>query len=269
VHRLSAVVITHNEERDVGRTLDALPFADEVLVVDSLSTDRTVEVCAARGARVVSHPFRGYGTQKRFAVGLAAHDWVLCVDADEVVTPELARAIRELLSGDAPPPHPAYRLVFRTVFMGRPLLHGARETHVRLFDRRRAGWDDAPVHETVRVNGEIGILPGHVLHESARDVSEAIAKLNAYTTRAALERRGRPGRGVASLILSGAYHFFRHFVLRRQFLNGVPGLAWSMLFAVGSVVKHVKTHELAASPRAAAAREVPAATPASQARVSG
>jgi glycosyltransferase involved in cell wall biosynthesis len=268
LHRLSAVVITHNEERDVGRTLDALAFADEVLVVDSLSTDRTVEVCAARRARVVSHPFRGFGTQKRFAVGLASHDWVLCVDADEVVTPELARAIRELLSGDAPPSFPAYRLAFRTVFMGRTLLHGARETHIRLFDRRRAGWDDAPVHETVRVNGEIGILPGYVLHETAHDVSEAIEKLNAYTTCAAADRRGRPVRGVPALLVSGAYHFFRHYLVRRHFLNGVPGLAWSLLFAVGSVVKHVKAYELIAPPGSAEG-EVPDATHAPQARISG
>ena len=268
MHRLTAVVITHNEERDVGRTLDALAFADEILVVDSHSTDRTVEVCAARGARVVSHAFRGYGTQKRFAVGLASHDWVLCVDADEVVTPELASAIRAVLASDAPE-FPAYRLQFRTVFMGRPLVHGARETHVRLFDRRRAGWDDAPVHETVRVNGEIGVLPGHVLHESARDVSEAIDKLNGYTTRAAIDRRGRPLRGVAALFGAGVYHFVRHFFFRRQFLNGVPGLAWSMLFAVGSVVKHVKAHELATLSDAAPEGGVPAARPAPQARVSG
>ncbi len=266
---LSAVVITHNEERDVARTLDALAFADEIVVVDSNSTDRTVEVCRSRGARVVSHAFRGYGPQKRFAVSLAAHDWVLCVDADEVVTPELARSIRALLSAPEEPPCAAYRVVFRPVFMGQELVHGARETHVRLFDRRRAGWDDAPVHESVLTKGEIGTLPGLVLHETARDVAEAIDKLNAYTTRAASERRGRPVRGTAALLLSGAYHFFRHFVLRRQFLNGVPGFAWSMLFAVGSVVKHVKAHELPPGPATDAEGEAPPAAPSPQARVSG
>jgi glycosyltransferase involved in cell wall biosynthesis len=269
LRRLSAVVITHNEERDVARTLDALAFADEIVVVDSHSTDRTVEVCQARGARVVTHGFRGFGPQKRFAVSLATHDWVLCVDADEVVTPELARSIRDLLSAEAEPPCAAYRVAFRTVFMGRELVHGARETHVRLFDRRRAGWDDAPVHESVIVRGETGLLPGHVLHRTARDVAEAINKLNAYTTRAADERRGRPVRGTAALLVSGAYHFFRHFVLRRQFLNGVPGFAWSMLFAVGSVVKHVKAHELEPDPAARAEGEARAATAAPQARVSG
>jgi glycosyltransferase involved in cell wall biosynthesis len=267
MERLSAVVITRNEERDIGATLDALAFADELLVVDSNSTDRTVEICAARGARVVLHPFRGYGAQKRFAVAAAAHDWVLCVDADEVVTPELGLAICRLLGSDAPPPFAAYRLGFRTVFMGRPLRHGRRETHVRLFDRRRAGWNDASVHERVIVYDATGDLPGHVLHESARDVSEAIEKLNAYTSRAAAGGR-RSGRGSAALLAAGAYHFFRHFVLRRQFLNGVPGFAWSMLFAVGSVVKHLKMAEAADEVPAVAAGERPA-TPLSSARGAG
>ena len=269
MRRLSAVLITHNEERDVARTLDALAFADEIVVVDSHSTDRTVEVCRAYGARVVTHRFRGFGPQKQFAVSLATHDWVLCVDADEVVTPELARSIHELLSTEADPPCAAYRVPFRTVFMGRPLRHGARELHVRLFDRRRAGWDDASVHESVVVQGRIGTLAGHVLHATARDVAEAIEKLNAYTTRAANERRGRPVRGTATLLFAGIYHFFRHFLLRGQFLNGVPGFTLSMLLAVGSVVKHVKGHELAPAPDALPEGEDRAATPAEQAQVSG
>jgi len=243
---ISAVVITRDEERDIGRTLDALAFADEIVVVDSFSTDRTVDICRARGARVLSEPFRGYGPQKRFAVAQATHDWVLCIDADEVVDPELADAVHALLGGEVAPSCAAYALSFRTVFMGTPLLHGARETHVRLFDRRRAAWSDARVHERVVHDGPIGRLPGFVLHESTRDVAETLEKLNQYTSRAASDLGGRPPRGVGSLLLSGAWHFFRHFVVKRQFLNGVPGFGWSMLFAVGSLVKHLKAYEVAA-----------------------
>jgi glycosyltransferase involved in cell wall biosynthesis len=262
LRRLSAVLITRNEERDIGRTLDALSFVDEVVVVDSGSTDRTVELCTARGARVVSQPFLGYGPQKRLAVSLASNDWVLCVDADEVVTPELARSIQDLLSRAEEPPAPAYRLPFRPVFMGHPLVHGARETHVRLFDRRRANWDEAQVHESVVVDGAVGTLRGFVLHETAKTISESLEKLDRYTTRAAEERRGRPLRGALALLVSGAFTFFKHYVLRRNFLNGVPGFTWSMLFAVGSVVKYAKGHERptdAADPSAGAA---PAAPPA-------
>jgi glycosyltransferase involved in cell wall biosynthesis len=252
------VVITRNEERDVAHALDALAFCDEIIVVDSLSTDRTAQVCASRGARVIARPFAGYGAQKRFAVAQASHDWVLCVDADEVVTPALADAICALRATGDEPPVAGYRLAFRNVFMGRTLRHGPGERHVRLFDRRRASWTDAPVHERVEVNGAVGDLPGLVLHRTARDLTEAFEKLNAYTSIAAAGRCGLSRRGPAALLASGAWHFFRHFVLRRQCLNGVPGLAWSMLFAVGSMTKYLKAAERAAEHPEPAARPVPA-----------
>jgi glycosyltransferase involved in cell wall biosynthesis len=112
-------VITRNEEREIGRTLDALSFADELVVVDSGSTDGTSAICRGRGARVIERAFDGYGPQKRFAVAQATHDWVLCIDADEVISPELADSIRTVLAGE--PACAAYALRFLTVFMGRVL----------------------------------------------------------------------------------------------------------------------------------------------------
>jgi glycosyltransferase involved in cell wall biosynthesis len=251
--KLSAVLITHNEERDVGRTLAALTFVDEVVVVDSGSTDRTVEVCRAQGARVLTHAFEGFGAQKRWAVEQAAHDWVLCLDADEEVLPELADAIRALL-GAGEPPCAAYRLRRKTVFMGQVLEHGpvSRDYCVRLFDRRRAGWTAALVHEVVEVAGPVGDLPGAALHYTVRDLSESIGKMDAYSTLGAAElaRRGKR-RSTLGLLLTTPFQFFRHYVLHQNFRNGVPGLAWSIMNAVGSVMKYLKARELAAT----AARE--------------
>lgn len=258
---LSAVIITRDEERDVARTIRALSFADEVLVVDSGSTDGTVKVCRALGARVLEHAFEGFGPQKRWAVAQAAHPWVLCVDADEVVTPELGEAIRALLAAGEPP-CAAYALRFVTVFMGRALAHGplARKLHVRLFDRRRARWTEAPVHERVVVDGALGVLPGAVLHYTVRDLSESLAKMDEYSTLAAAElvRRGRR-RGWLALVLTPPVQFFRHYVLQQHFRNGVPGLAWAAMNAIGSVMKHLKARELegVASPAARASRPSP------------
>jgi glycosyltransferase involved in cell wall biosynthesis len=247
--RLSAVIITRNEERDVLRTIRALAFVDEVLVVDSGSTDRTVEICRTAGARVLDHPFQGFGPQKRWAVEQAAHDWVLCVDADEVVSTELAAAIRALLAAGEPP-CAAYRFRFLTVFMGRPLRHGpvSRRLHVRLFDRRRAGWTGAAVHEEVEAQGEVGLLPGAMLHYTVRDLSESLAKLDAYSTLGAAElfRRGRR-RGALALVFTAPVQFLRHFLFHQNFRNGVPGLAWSLMNAMGSVMKYLKARELEAA----------------------
>jgi glycosyltransferase involved in cell wall biosynthesis len=259
MRKLSAVVITRNEERDIGHTLDALAFADEVVVVDSCSTDRTADLCRGRGARVIERAFDGYGPQKRFAVAQATHDWVLCIDADEVVSPELAASIRAVLAGE--PACAAYALRFHTVFMGRVLTRGCSEAHVRLFDRRRARWNDASVHERVEVAGPTGLLAGFVLHATARDLSEAIQKLDLYTTRSALElhARGARPRSLASIVASSAFHFFKHWILRGLVLNGVPGFAWAMLFAIGSAVKHFKVLQLAATSRPAPAQDEPCA----------
>jgi glycosyltransferase involved in cell wall biosynthesis len=244
--RLSTVIIARDEEADIGRSLDAVRFADEILVVDSGSTDRTVEICRSRGARVLEHGFEGYGPQKRWAVAQSSNDWVLCIDADEVLTPDLARAIRELLAGD--PPLPAYRLTFHTVFMGRALSRGAigRRGHVRLFDRRRARWNEARVHETVEVDGPVGSLPGVVHHHNVRDLSEAVVKLDRYSRLGAEElvRCGGRPRSAAALLALTPYHFLRHWLLNGNVLNGIPGFGWAFMLTATSVLKHLKVREL-------------------------
>lgn len=243
---LSAVIITLNEELDIGRTVRALSFADEVLVVDSGSTDRTVEIARSLGARVLHHAFEGYGAQKRWSVEQAAHDWVLHLDGDEVVSPELGRNIRALLDAGEPP-CAAYRICFPTVFLGRVMRHGplAAKWKVRFFDRRRAAWTGSRVHELVQPDGPLGDLDGTALHYTTRDLSDCLQKLDAYSSLAAAElvRRGKR-RGTLALVFTMPVQFFRHYLLDRNFLNGIPGLAWSLLDSLGSVMKYLKAREL-------------------------
>ncbi len=259
--RLSAVLITLDEEQNVGRALDAVRFADEIVVVDSGSSDRTVELCRARGARVLTRRFDGYGPQKRFAVSQASNDWVLCLDADEVVTPELAAAIRALLASGEPP-HPAYAFRFVTHLMGAPLRHGwgTRKAHVRLFDRRRARWTDARIHETVEADGPAGRLDGEVLHDAERDLAESLRKLDSYSTEAArvLHARGRR-RSPLATAFTGAFHFLNHWIIRGNFLDGAPGLAFSFLHAAGAMAKYLKADELRAA--GAVAKDLEAGEP--------
>lgn len=248
---LSAVVIAKDEAPTIRRCLESLAFADEILVVDSGSTDGTLEVAREMGARVVEHPFEGYGPQKRFAVAQASHDWVLSVDADEEVTPELAAALRALLSGP-PPAAAAFRLRFTIVFMGRRFTRGAyaNDWHVRLLDRRRAQFDEAQVHERVVAEGEVGTLrAGVMLHHTARDLEHYLVKMNRYSTRGAeqLFLRGK-SRSAVAVFFAGPFYFFREWLLRGSVLNGLPGLVWAMVHSLEPIMKYLKLLERRARP---------------------
>ena len=241
---LSVVLITHNAAAQLADGLASVAFADEVLVVDSGSSDGTAELAARYGARVVQKEWMGFGRQKQFAVEQAAHDWVLCLDADERVSPELAASLVRALQA---PASPVYRMARRNRFLGRWLRHGEGypDWSVRLFDRREARWSDDPVHEKVLFAVTPGTLEGDLLHESAEDIGRYLEKQNRYTTLAAeeLHRRGKRA-GMAELMLSPLVRFIKFYVLRLGFLDGLPGLAHISVGCMNSFMKYAKLAEL-------------------------
>jgi len=244
---ISAVVITKNEARNVERCLRSLaPVADEILVVDDHSTDETVALCERLGARVVRQPWLGFGPQKNLGNGLARHDWILSVDADEALDEELQAAIREArargLSG-------AYQVTRLNSYYGRFIRHGLEypDRKVRLFPRSRARWNDSLVHEGLVLDERLSVtrLGGHLLHYTYADVAEHVAKANRYTSLAAEEafRRGaRPS--LARMLGSPATVFLKAYLLRRGFLDGLHGLVLSVLHAHGAFLKYVKLWDL-------------------------
>lgn len=243
---LSLVVITRDAATQLADCLASLPRAGERLVVDSGSRDDTVEIARARGARVVEHAWLGFGPQKRYAVGEAAHDWVLCLDADERVTPALARAIDALFARGAPPAA-AYAVARRNRFLGRWLAHGEGypDWNVRLFDRRRAHWTDDAVHEHVVADGPVERLDGDLLHDSAESLEGYVAKQNRYTTlqAEAMHARGETA-GLARIALSPLARFLRFYVLRLGMLDGAAGFAHVAIGAFASFLKYAKLRAL-------------------------
>jgi glycosyltransferase involved in cell wall biosynthesis len=239
---VSLVVITRDAASDIAECLLSAPFCADALVVDSGSGDHTVETARRCGARVVSHPWQGFGPQKQFAVAQARHDWVLCLDADERLTPALRESIVALFaSGD--PPHAAYALARRNRFLGRWLAHGEGypDWTTRLFDRRRAQWSADPVHERVLASGPVGRLDGDLLHASAESIERYIAKQNRYTTLQAdaLHASGARSSGF-KMAASPLARFFRFYVLRLGFLDGAAGFAHIAIGAFASFLKHAK-----------------------------
>jgi glycosyltransferase involved in cell wall biosynthesis len=241
---LSAVLITRNAASRIEACLASVAFADEIVVVDSGSDDGTCEAAARLGARVVHKDWLGFGRQKQFAVDQAAHDWVLCIDADERVSPQLAASIRRAL---ASPVSPVYRMARRNRFLGRWLAHGEGypDWSPRLFERNHARWSDDTVHEKVLYAVTPGTLEGDLLHDSAEDLATYLDKQNRYTTLAArqLYENGRRA-GALELLLSPVVRFFKFYVLRLGFLDGVPGLVHISIGCMNSFHKYAKLIDL-------------------------
>jgi len=246
---LSLCVITRDAAAQLDDCLASVPFAGEIVVVDSGSRDDTVEIARRRGARVIDHAWPGFGAQKNFAVGQARHDWVLCLDADERLTPELAGAIRAaLVTCDDPGGAAAYAMARRNRFLGRWLAHGEGypDWNVRLFDRRRARWTDDPVHENVVAEGPVARLNGDLLHASAESLDAYLAKQNRYTTLQAEAMHARGERaGVIRLLLSPLVRFVRFYVVKQGFRDGAAGLVHIAIGCFNSFVKYAKLRALA------------------------
>lgn len=237
---LSAVIIARNEESAIGACLDSLAWCQEIVMVDSGSTDRTREIAVERGARVIDHEWEGYGRQKNYAVRQATNEWVLCVDADEIVGAELRASIEKTL---AAPTYQAYEMARCNRFLGRWLRHGEGypDWSLRLFESKAARWSDDPVHEKVIVQGPVGKLDGDLLHDSADSLHDYLEKQNRYTSlqAEALHLAGmRPS--VLKMVLGPIVRFVKFYVLRLGFLDGVPGLVHILIGCNNTLMKNAK-----------------------------
>ena len=242
--RLSVVVITRNEAANIRAALESVRWADELVVVDSGSTDDTLRIARGIADRVTAHEWQGYGAQKNHAAGLAAHDWILSLDADERVSPALAREIRSLL--DAEPAARGYRCPRVTRYLGRWIrsTDWYPDLQLRLYDRRAARWSDRLVHESVAIDGAVGRLRGELEHHAYRDVSHHLQTIDRYTTLAARQMR-REGRraGWIDLAVRPPAAFVRNYVLRGGMRDGALGLVVSLLNAGYVFLKFAKLWE--------------------------
>lgn len=240
---ISVILITRDAAAHVERALRSVAWADERIVVDAGSTDDTVALARPLATRVESREWPGYGAQKNHAASLAAHDWVLSLDADEAVTGALRDEIAALaIPADAA----AYRMPRVTWYLGRWIrtTDWYPDRAVRLYDRRRARWDDRAVHEALVVDGTIGDLDGELEHRPYADVAQHLSRMNHYTTLAAAQMHAA-GRRVQAwhLLVHPPAAFLRNYVARRGFRDGMPGLIVSLLGGVYVLLKYVKLWE--------------------------
>lgn len=243
--KLTVTVITRNEAAHIAAVLDSVAWADERIVVDAHSTDGTAEIARRHGARVEIRDWAGYSDQKNYAADLAAHDWILSIDADERVSPELAGEIRRVLAG--PPAARGYRVPRVTWYLGRWIrsTDWYPDYQLRLYDRRAGRWNGRRVHESVEMSARPGVLTHDLQHYAYRDISHHLQTIDRYTTLAAEQwlEEGRRTTAIGALAHS-KLAFLRNFVLRRGFTDGAAGFLVSMLNSYYVFLKFAKLWEL-------------------------
>jgi glycosyltransferase involved in cell wall biosynthesis len=240
VSRLSAIIISENEAANIGACLDCLAFCDERIVVDGGSVDCTVEAARAKGARVVSHAFDGFGAQKNYALSLATGDWVLSIDADERVSPALAHAIEAAISKG---PADAYEMPRLSRFLGRVMHHSGwyPDYVLRLFRKGCARFSNDLVHERVICDGVVGRIPEPLDHYPVLRLEDAVSRMDRYSTAgAAMIAVSDRKVSFASGITHGLWSFFRAYVWRLGFLDGREGFLLAVANAEGTYYRYMK-----------------------------
>lgn len=247
---VSVALITKNEEANLRRTLESVRWASEIVIVDSGSTDGTAEVARNFGAKFLVEPWRGFGAQKNFAIAQCTGEWVLSLDADEEVSPELGQEIQALLRGS--PDAEGYFVPRRNFFLGRWIRRGgySPDPKLRLFRRGAAQFEERAVHETMRCSGRTGQLRGELLHHAYPTLESYIEHMNRYSTLGAGQvlARGRGRRGLVSflwnVVVTPAATFLYNYVLRAGFLDGREGLLLHLYHSAYVSWKYAKAWEL-------------------------
>lgn len=253
---ISVCIIAGDEEENLPRCLASVEWADDcVVVVDSRSRDATEAIARRAGARVLVHPYAGNVEQKNVALDHAKHDWVLALDADEAVSPELARAVQRAVVVDAPGVD-GFEVNRITHHLGRWIRHGDfyPDWQLRLFRRSRGRWEGVNPHGRVKVAGACRRLPGPLEHYSYANLADQVARIQSFSAIQARELHARGQRARASdLVLRAPLRFLRAYVLKRGFLDGVPGLVIAAATAFHVFLKYAKLWELERQARSAAA----------------
>ncbi len=243
--KLAAMVITRNEEKHILSCLESLHFADEIVVLDSGSTDKTVEFARRYTDRVYQVEWRGYSGTKQIALEKTGAEWVLWVDADEKISPELAREIKDVLEKDEP--HNAYRMPRKAYFLNRWIRHGGWYPGyvVRLFRKGLASFSSNHVHEQLEVNGRTGTLKGAIEHDTDDSIAHYFDKFNTYTTLASMELAERGKKySFPGLLIRPLHMFSKMYIFRQGFRDGMEGLLLALFSTCYVFTKYAKLWEL-------------------------
>ena len=246
--KISVIIITLNEENNIGRCLNSIrDIADEIVVVDSLSTDNTEKICSEYDVRFVKQKWLGFSDQKNFANSLSSNDWIFSIDADEVVSPKLKDSILKLKE-DNITDNQVFTLNRLTNYCGKWIYHCGwyPDRKIRIWNKKSGQWDGT-IHETIKFSQDISLhnLDGNLLHYSYKNIADHVAIANKYTTLVAAEYKKKGKKyNFVKLVFSPFYAFFRDYFFRGGFLDGKAGYTICKINAFSTYLKYIKLWEL-------------------------
>ncbi len=247
MHPLSVIITTNNEALNIGRAIDSVAFANDILVVDSFSTDDTVSIAKSKGARVEERAYQGPADQKNWAIPRAKHEWILLLDADEAATPELKTEIEQLLNSEEIP-NDVYWIYRNNYFLGQQIRYSGWQNDkvVRFFHRDKGRYNTVQVHEEIVTDGlRVSSLKGRLDHYTYRDLDHFLDKMRRYANWSAQDYAARTGKiGLYHLWFKPAFRFFKHYILKQGFRDGYAGFIVSKIMAWGVFLRYTKLLEI-------------------------
>lgn len=244
--KISAAILTFNNEKHIDDVLKKLFWCDEIIIMDSYSTDATLSICKKYPTIIHQNTFEGFGLQKQLLLEKCKNDWIISIDSDEILSDDLIENILNLTTKNFTD-HSGFLIKRRHIFLNRKFLYG-KESEIwilRLFDKTKGGVTDNIVHESIKTNGKTAKLNGDLLHYTIDELKELISKMDFYARLKAKEyyNNGRKSSWY-KLYLNSPYTFFREYVLHRNFMNGYEGYLWATLVAQGAGLKYHYLKEL-------------------------
>ena len=248
MEKISVTIITKNEERNIRDCLESVKWADEIVVVDSGSTDDTLKICKSIQARIYQEDWKGFSRQKNSAIEKAGNEWILSLDADERIPPDLRKEIQTILEQN--PPEQGYFIARRNFFLGRWIRHCGwyPDYNLRLFRKSQGRFGERAVHERVEIQGKLGYLKHPLEHKTYCSLGDFIQRMDRYSTLAAAEMRSQ-GRSYrfSDALLRPPFTFLQMYFLRAGFLEGYLGFLLSILYSFYTFLKYSKLKELSES----------------------
>ncbi|MDQ5930157.1 MAG: hypothetical protein QG594_1944 [Bacteroidota bacterium] len=240
---ISVFIITFNEENIIDKCLEKLFWADEIIVIDSGSTDKTVEICQKFGAKVIYNRFENFGQQKQFALNNTKNNWVLSLDADEVLSDALIKELQDFNPKDCS----GYKIPRTHVFLGKIFKYGSenKKPILRFFDKQQGQFTQNIIHETIVVTGEIGAFKAEMLHYTVFDIATAIQKQIKYALLSGEQfYKNKKNVSIFKIVCKFPFDFVRYYIVQRNFLNGYQGFIWSIFSAFANFLKYANLKDL-------------------------